>query len=393
MQKTSLQTKTAKTIDLITRHRGMACGVLEPISNAEGNIIHDNHEPIQISRYFWEKWRLLLGNSLAFLIIDARDKFRMCEESDEIASFDSSMEDFAQSLDLSVKQIIRLLKKPYAEKFIQYELRYHYDPEKGKKVKGKCLFRVSMLDPFTPDDETNLTENAPLREPPKGHNWSGCTTLKVNKALKREHNIYNIINNIYTTTANGVKNEKVVVAVRKYFKNKISAKKIHELIENTSLVNIQNQLEWIKHRDNSWADNGPVAAFVTYCEQELEKPECLRPKLDNEKICINPKIKEENQAQEKYFKRRKKYKEPERYDQVYQEVIQKLIIESVMGKAILNSSFIGDIKETKSITSVTIDVSHKFHKNWLEKNYMEKILGIFREKFEGKIFLEIVADS
>jgi len=59
------------------------------------------------------------------------------------------------------------------------------------------------------------------------------------------------------------------------FKGYISAYKVEELIEKCGKENVQNQLKWFDFRDNSWAKNGPVAAFIFYCESQTESPEAF----------------------------------------------------------------------------------------------------------------------
>ena len=97
------------------------------------------------TRYFWQKWRPLLGNSLAVLIIEARRKCYRNLETGEVRDwFYSTIDELAQSVGFSAKKIAQLLRRPSAEKFIRYKPTYIYSPELGKTVRGKCLFRVSL---------------------------------------------------------------------------------------------------------------------------------------------------------------------------------------------------------------------------------------------------------
>ena len=109
------------------------------------------------TRYFWQKWRPLLGNSLAMLVIEARRKCYRNLATGEVRDwFYSTMEELSQTVGFSPKKIMRLLKLPHAQKFIRYKPTYVYSPDIGKKVHGKCLFKVSLDDPLIPDDEVGL---------------------------------------------------------------------------------------------------------------------------------------------------------------------------------------------------------------------------------------------
>jgi len=106
------------------------------------------------SRYFWRKWRPILGNSLAVLIMEARQKCYRNLQTGEVRNwFYATMKELGQTTGFSSKKIASLLKKPHAQKFIRYKPTYIYNPDLGKKIKGKCLFQVTLDDPLIPDDE------------------------------------------------------------------------------------------------------------------------------------------------------------------------------------------------------------------------------------------------
>ena len=67
----------------------------------------------------------------------------------------------------------------------------------------------------------------------------------------------------------------VVDAVRACFENEIGVHTIRRLIDETSLENVSNQFAWFSHRDNRWALNGSVAAFVTYVRDQKGEPASL----------------------------------------------------------------------------------------------------------------------
>lgn len=362
------------------------------------------NQAVMVSRYFWDKWRPLLGNSLAILIMSARDRCCVGIESDGAASFFSSMDDLAQSAGLSAKQVTRLLKHPLAEKFITYKPTYIYNPEKGKKAKGKCLFEVNLHDPLVPGDEDSLKESEIfITNSPKGHFGLKTTPQSGKDSIKREQPLYNIYNNIYTTTANSdsnlifesedndVQNENIVSKIRRLFNNRISKRKILQLINETSHLNVQNQMKWFQYRDNSWANNGPVAAFVTYCEQELDKPECLGKQKSRENIAFKQIQNEDSKL--KYEDRRKEYAKPEQYDVHYREILKNLKVESIMGRAILKSSFIGEVRGTGSHKRAIMDIPTNFQRQWFERNCQKQFLEQLRVKFGKKASLEFIVQN
>ena len=67
----------------------------------------------------------------------------------------------------------------------------------------------------------------------------------------------------------------VVDAVRARFDNDIGVHTIRNLIDETSLENVRNQLEWFAYRNSSWAQKGPPAAFVTYVRDQKGEPAAL----------------------------------------------------------------------------------------------------------------------
>ena len=113
------------------------------------------------TRYFWRKWRPILGNDLAVLVIEARQKCYRNDNTGEVRDwFYSTLGDLGQVLGFSAKKVSRLLKSPHAQEFIRFKPTYFYNPELEKRVKGKCLFKVSLDDPLIPEDEINLANQA-----------------------------------------------------------------------------------------------------------------------------------------------------------------------------------------------------------------------------------------
>jgi len=367
----------------------------------------------QLNRGFFAQrhWRPILGKSLTTLIIEARNR---CHKSQSrkgnIGYFYASLEDMAASVGLSVRQVSRLLKGPEAAQFIRYRPTYFYDANRGKRIRGKCLFQVAL------NGYLNIHSDALLRERAKGHNVQKVAPLREppngQNVLYDKCNIYNNIN-ITAATANLVAGvsmlmgdksresefEEVAAAVRKYFKNQISMKKILELIGKTSAENVKSQLEWFPYRDNSWARKGPVVAFIVYCEQQLEEPDALKDKgkEENEVLKLEQtgnakKDAPQEKMQSDYAARRARCKNAGQYDGLFRQIIDKLEPLNSPAKALLQSCFIGEIRREEQMQTVIISTPNNFCRDWLEKNYRNRILSVLAENYRENTLLEIVIE-
>jgi hypothetical protein len=193
--------------------------------------------------------------------------------------------------------------------------------------------------------------------------------------------------------------EEVAAAVRKYFKNQISMKKILELIGKTSAENVKSQLEWFPYRDNSWARKGPVVAFIVYCEQQLEEPDALKDKgkEENEVLKLEQtgnakKDAPQEKMQSDYAARRARCKNAGQYDGLFRQIIDKLEPLNSPAKALLQSCFIGEIRREEQMQTVIISTPNNFCRDWLEKNYRNRILSVLAENYRENTLLEIVIE-
>jgi len=310
------------------------------------------------------------------------------------------MGELADAVGFGVKKTIGLLKKPHASKFIVYKQTYHYDSAKGKRIKGKCFFQVSLTDPLTPEDEAellrqNIHSDVSKREQPKSQNDRKISLQKERSKCRKHLNIYNTFNNINipATTKDNImiakkKGEQIqrskseqnlIQAVRKALKNRISERKVIELIEKTGSQNVENQLKWLPHRDNSWARKGPVVAFIVYCEQQLEEP--IELKRQREEHRWSSEIIENDRQvnktyrldrQREYAARRARYEKPEQYDDLFHQIIEKLEPRSSPAKVLLQSCFIGEIKINSSSKTLIIDAPNGFSRNFLQSRYSRR---------------------
>lgn len=390
------------------------------------------HPGFAISSYFWRRWRPILGNSLAILVMETRAR---CLENGPkgayTGTFQASLSEIAESSGFSVKQAIRLLKSPYATSFVRYENTYCYNPRLEKRVRGKCIFYVELTDPPISGEELPSTteiiahpghcdvhKDVPLREQPKTQNIRMNAPLRERPYRQNVFNNCNIYNNYNIATAavrNGNLNvapEKreqsqisdeerdLVEAVRKYFRNMISRNKIISLIRESSLDNVNKQLEWFPYRDNTWARKGPVAAFITYCGQELGEPEGLGSKSENmaggvERVKTEKGLKEETSEQimQCFIARRKRYDNPAAYDPLFKEIVQNVARDSAAARALFSSCFIGDISANGVDRTLIIDTPNRFCRDWLEKNYGSRILRYLDQKASSITRLKLVAES
>jgi len=326
----------------------------------------------------------------------------------KMGTFHSSLGDFAQNAGFSVKQVVRLMKRPHADKFIRYSPTYIYDTKLEKRVRGKCLFQIALYDPSIEENEKDIPIAALSREQARCQNVRKKASFSKQPNRQNVENICNIYNNINIAAATAntvvgvsmVKGEQsrdsesveVAAAVRKYFKNQISTKKIMELIGNTSVENVKSQLEWFPYRDNFWARKGPVVAFIVYCEQQLEKPDAFKAQRREENIAARQEHAKSTQngtlnekMQHDLTSRRARYENAGQYDDLFRQIIEELEPRSTPAKAILRSCFIGEIRCGESIEKILIDTPNKFLDNWLERNYKTKIVALVREKIGTRV--------
>lgn len=194
------------------------------------------------------------------------------------------------------------------------------------------------------------------------------------------------------------KNKVVVAAVRNKFRNSISKRKIIELIENTGLENVRNQLRWFPYRDNSWARNGPVAAFVSYCNQEMGEPVNMTAKSETKEATQNSPKSISNMSenifieqQQNIIERRKRYLESEKYDSLKMEISEKVFSDSPVASGIFKSCFISEIRVERTKRIIVIDTPNPFCRDWLKKGYEEKILKFLKQKSERFERLDFVS--
>ena len=255
------------------------------------------------TRYFWRKWRPFLGNDLSMLIIEARQRCYRNDNTGETRDwFYSTLGGLGESIGFSAKKVSRLLGSNYADDFIRFKPTYLYKPEIGKKIKGKCLFKVSLDDPLTPEDESKLMyqvvhKDVSFRKPP-----NVAPGQEVVSSRKRP-NGQNVCNNYSTyRTISKYKNE-INVTRRKEVEHlspittKPQGKSNFETISETLLEKIRNESvfaqgilsqcvisEIIKEKTHTtFIIDTPNSACKTWLERNYLKS--LKNIIESEKQC------------------------------------------------------------------------------------------------------------
>ncbi len=158
-----------------------------------------------------------MGNDLAVLIIEARQKCYRNDKTGEVRNwFYSTLGDLGQALGFGPKKISRILKSRHAESFIRYKPTYFYNPELEKRVKGKCQFKVALDDPLTPEDEARLIyqdvhKGESFKEQPKGKTERKNVSLQVrprSQAARIKYSTYEKIKESEVIVSNHTRSEK-----------------------------------------------------------------------------------------------------------------------------------------------------------------------------------------
>jgi len=269
------------------------------------------------TRYFWQKWRPLLGNSLAVLIIEARRKCYRNLETGEVRDwFYSTIDELAQSVGFSAKKIAQLLRRPSAEKFIRYKPTYIYSPELGKKVRGKCLFRVSLDDPLVPDDEVSLISQEIHKDVSFQNHSKAPFVPEVSTFEKPPTGQFD--RNNYSTF-----------------------QEINIDINNTTV---------------NYSQKGGII------EAEIES----------------------------LAMQNKQYQNPEKYDALFQEIKDEIGKDSILGRTILRSCFISEVRTENNFAIISIDAPNPRYRKVLDVCLRKKITMVLEQMIHRNVSLKIV---
>lgn len=148
----------AKRVDaVIARLAQERLEVLPFYHDLRNQIVHPTNLHVE-TRYFFRKWKPMLGPVLTLLIMELRDRCYYNPRTGERRDYCwPSQEELARAIGVSVRTVIRALQDPLARKFVRVQHRYRYDPTMGKKVRTSSAYVVAMDDPLLPDDDAVLT--------------------------------------------------------------------------------------------------------------------------------------------------------------------------------------------------------------------------------------------
>ncbi len=288
------------------------------------------------TRYFWRNWRPILGNDLAVLIIEARQKCYRNNNTGEVRDwFYSTLDELAQTVGFSSKKISRLLKNENAESFIRFKPTYIYNPKLEKRVKGKCLFKVALDDPLTPDDEMQLVRqdihmDVSFKEHP--NNQDGVKVVPL-KAQPTGHDV-----RIKYSTFEKIKESKVII------KNHTRSGKGEHIRDASSKIGSNNTM-------NVYSN--------------------------------------EKDHQQLYHERRMKYRYPEKYDHLYNKITDGLGKNSVLTRTILSSCFISKVEHTSDKVHVAIDVPNRYYQQILHTRYRKSFLRRLEQTVGERVELDL----
>ena len=137
---------------------------LEPFYYDIRNKIINPRSIIQETRYFWNKWKPLLGPVLTILVMDLRSRCYLNLKTGEKRDYCSpSCNEIANACGVSYRTVKSYLGKsfikshPYLHLFLRTEFKYMYNEIYKKKVRVSNIYYVAMDDPLIPEDEKQLT--------------------------------------------------------------------------------------------------------------------------------------------------------------------------------------------------------------------------------------------
>jgi len=313
-------------------------------------------ETVQTTRYFWYKWRPVLGPTYTLLLMDLRILAAEALEHGPTQALSVTQDELARRAGLSRPTVERHLspsafkdsKRWFLSKFVKPYHRYEYNEEKRRKVRAPNGYEVALDDPLLPEDEERLrglyaeqeiqellrqgvvdfTRYAELRGqaasihqsvPPIHQSAEQTPGARTNPQIEGKGNFPDIAGlgdpqiklmeqkiavedkRVPTSTDQAFPqsdraDEQLTARLLKTFAGKLSRKKARALIAECGIEEVARQLTWFPHRDNRWAEKGPVAAFVYYCESGSPEPEEYRRSKETERRRREAKKEEELKA-------------------------------------------------------------------------------------------------
>lgn len=156
-----------QTLHLTPQYRHLRDTILRP------------HLRLTESRYFWERWKPLLGPDATVLIMEVRDRCNRAlaagtgEEALPAEGCTVSANELAAACGFSRVTLWRLLQRDDVRQFVSVEHNYIYDQRLGKRRRTVSTYHVLMEDPLVLEDEPRLQQllerhglGAALADPP-----------------------------------------------------------------------------------------------------------------------------------------------------------------------------------------------------------------------------------
>lgn len=231
-----------------------------------------------VSKYFWKRWMPVLGPEYTILIIELRQLAAASSLARGTPSFASnaptvqvSHQDLADRTGFSLRKIQRLLtpsamRKPenwFVGRFLRVENCYVYDEARKKKVRVANSYAIAIDDPLHPEDEEEINIEFTRREREDLRAQGFEATLPQPEPAE----------SLLPSTLPPVSaEEERVYQLAKELVPDLSLTVLARLIATVGHPAVLRQLEWFPLRDNTWAKNGPAAAFFTYCKEDRPEP-------------------------------------------------------------------------------------------------------------------------
>lgn len=235
-----------------------------------------------VSKYFWRRWQPLLGSDYTVLIIQLR--VLAADPACGGQAVVVSHQELAESTGQSLRAIQRLLspatlRKPelwFLGRFLRIENRYSYDPATRKKVRIANAYAVAIDDPLHPEDEDGLNIQLARREQSDLRAQGFETRLPVPPMVGTQLPILSPVNDVSSLPFGSAEDEEALISAARAAIPDLALSVLGRLLHDQGADVLRRQLDWFPQRDNSWARNGPAAAFVTYCKEDRPPPPAVR---------------------------------------------------------------------------------------------------------------------
>jgi len=123
------------------------------------NEIIEPRKFVQETKYFWRRWKSLLGPLNTVLIMEMRDRCYYNPRTGEKRAYCyPSLDNLARSIGVSKATIKRALADEKVKPFVRSEPNYRVDPKMNKKIRSSNTYHIAMDDPLLPEDEERLME-------------------------------------------------------------------------------------------------------------------------------------------------------------------------------------------------------------------------------------------